>query len=269
MAQAFDQLQTGCKQFQHQKEQCLSGADLSRKGSVDAPIADLVSFINTQSDCFTTSSCSGRVIVVDNTDEKGEVQKHGCHWLYVTHEKACCDSIKTSLQNMKGAAVFKFEPMVMHIQVRTLQFAKHLHTTAVASGFRNSGISIGGKGKIVVAVRSTHCLEVPLSYEGQVLVSDMYIDHLVQCANKKMQENIGRIARFFTNFKCMIENQEEKAAQGKHGQGKHHQMTSDELSDGHHHTQDLLPTNVTNSQNSKDSGDIEECFDCLLFEETS
>ena len=49
-----------------QKEQCLSGVDLSRKGSVDAPILDLVNFINAQPDFFTTSSCSGRTIVVDN-----------------------------------------------------------------------------------------------------------------------------------------------------------------------------------------------------------
>lgn len=54
------------KQFMQQKEQCLSGVDLSRKGSVDAPILDLVNFINAQPDFFTTSSCSGRTIVVDN-----------------------------------------------------------------------------------------------------------------------------------------------------------------------------------------------------------
>lgn len=56
----------GSKQFMQQKEQCLSGVDLSRKGSVDAPILDLVNFINAQPDFFTTSSCSGRIIVVDN-----------------------------------------------------------------------------------------------------------------------------------------------------------------------------------------------------------
>jgi tRNA wybutosine-synthesizing protein 3 len=52
--------------FDAQKTTCLSAVDLSRKGSIDAPILDLVAFINNQSNYFTTSSCSGRIIVVDN-----------------------------------------------------------------------------------------------------------------------------------------------------------------------------------------------------------
>lgn len=54
------------KVFDVQKEACLSAVDMSRKGSIDEPILDLVSFINNQQNYFTTSSCSGRIIVVDN-----------------------------------------------------------------------------------------------------------------------------------------------------------------------------------------------------------
>lgn len=46
------------------------------------------------------------------------------------------------------------------------------------------------------AVRSTHCLEVPLSHEGRLLVSQEYIEFLVRVANQKMEENIRRIDRF-------------------------------------------------------------------------
>lgn len=52
--------------FSQQKAKCLSGIDLSRKGSVDAPVEDLVKLINAQKDLFTTSSCSGRIIIVEN-----------------------------------------------------------------------------------------------------------------------------------------------------------------------------------------------------------
>ncbi|KAL8561218.1 hypothetical protein ACOMHN_024475 [Nucella lapillus] len=268
---AFYQLQTqnDCKRFQQQKDQCLSGVDLSRKGSIDVPILDLVNVINVQADCFTTSSCSGRVIVVDNTDEHGEIQKQGCHWLYVTHEEACLDSVKACLQKVKGAATFKFEPLVMHIQVRTLETAQRLHATAVASGFRNSGISIGGKGKIVVAVRSTHCMEVPLSCDGQLLVSDKYLDHLVQCANKKMQENINRISRLFSNFKSMIEGQPEKVAQKKRSVKDRFRQTAPEGLSATHTTGNCESRDSNHGQNLKDSNNVEEYFDSLLFEEMS
>ena len=53
-------------QFDRQKQTSLSAVDLSRKGSIDAPIEELIQFINSQRNYFTTSSCSGRIIVVDN-----------------------------------------------------------------------------------------------------------------------------------------------------------------------------------------------------------
>ena len=52
--------------FDKQKAASLSGVDLSRKGSVDDPIQHLVIFINKQQNYFTTSSCSGRILIADN-----------------------------------------------------------------------------------------------------------------------------------------------------------------------------------------------------------
>lgn len=47
------------------KSLVLASKDNSNKGSIDAPIRELVDFIN-KLDCFvTTSSCSGRVVVFE------------------------------------------------------------------------------------------------------------------------------------------------------------------------------------------------------------
>lgn len=51
------------KHFQTDKTRILVKVDLSRKGSVDGPIRDLVEYINAQDSFYTTSSCSGRVTV--------------------------------------------------------------------------------------------------------------------------------------------------------------------------------------------------------------
>ena len=50
--------------FSSEKARVLSKVDLSRKGSVDEPIAELVSYVNSLSDFYTTSSCSGRLVVL-------------------------------------------------------------------------------------------------------------------------------------------------------------------------------------------------------------
>ena len=49
--------------FEKQKLAGLSQVDLSKKGSIDDQIIDLVKYINAKENYFTTSSCSGRIVV--------------------------------------------------------------------------------------------------------------------------------------------------------------------------------------------------------------
>lgn len=51
--------------FQQWKNQCLNKCDFSKKGSVDEDISSIVSFINRHDKYFTTSSCSGRIMLFD------------------------------------------------------------------------------------------------------------------------------------------------------------------------------------------------------------
>ncbi|XP_010187607.1 PREDICTED: tRNA wybutosine-synthesizing protein 3 homolog [Mesitornis unicolor] len=129
-----------------------------------------------------------------------EIQKTNCTWLMVTHETCGKDDVMTALAKATGDAVLKFEPFVLHVLCQELQDAQLLHSVAIDSGFRNSGITVGRGGKIMMAVRSTHCLEVPLSHKGKVMVSEEYIEFLIHTANRKMEENARRIDRF---YKCL------------------------------------------------------------------
>uniref|UniRef100_A0A0B7AZI4 tRNA wybutosine-synthesizing protein 3 homolog n=1 Tax=Arion vulgaris TaxID=1028688 RepID=A0A0B7AZI4_9EUPU len=188
--------------FVKQKTERLQHVDLSRKGSVDEALHEVVNLINSLPMYFTTSSCSGRTILVENLEKK--VQKKGCKWLYVSHDPVVETDIENALKELIGEAVLKFEPMVMHIQCQALDDAQRMHQAAVAAGFRNSGITVGLKGKIMIAVRSTHSLEAPLSDEGKILVSQEYLKYLTVSANGKMQENFARIHRFHENVKLFV-----------------------------------------------------------------
>ena len=57
--------ENGAHLFETQKKLRLSSVDLSRKGSIDDHISELVCFINEQSEYFTMSSCSGRVSIIE------------------------------------------------------------------------------------------------------------------------------------------------------------------------------------------------------------
>ncbi|XP_025030127.1 tRNA wybutosine-synthesizing protein 3 homolog isoform X4 [Python bivittatus] len=133
-------------------------------------------------------------------------RKQSCTWLMVTHQLCTTKDVLTALQKAAADAIFKFEPFVLHVQCQDLQDAQLLHTVAIEAGFRNSGITVSRKGKIMMAVRSTHCLEVPLTQKGRLMVSEEYVDFVVQVANRKMEENGKRIDRFYSSLKFALEN---------------------------------------------------------------
>jgi len=70
--------------FDKEKKEFLSKKDKSRKGSVDNKIKKLVNKINSLPDFYTTSSCSGRILILalPKSNKKNKVQH-----LFVSHRK--------------------------------------------------------------------------------------------------------------------------------------------------------------------------------------
>ncbi|XP_052034826.1 tRNA wybutosine-synthesizing protein 3 homolog [Apodemus sylvaticus] len=194
-------------EFGRWKAQSLSKADLSRKGSVDEDAAEVVELLNSREEFFTTSSCAGRILLLDGSTNGLTVQKQHCCWLLVTHKPCAKHDMMAALKGATSEAVLKFEPFILHVQCRTLQDAQALHSVAVDSGFRNSGITVGKRGKIMLAVRSTHGLEVPLTHKGKPMVTGEYIEFLVTIANQKMEENKRRIGRFYTSLQHAVKQE--------------------------------------------------------------
>ncbi|XP_037682834.1 tRNA wybutosine-synthesizing protein 3 homolog isoform X2 [Choloepus didactylus] len=172
-----------CAEFRRWKAQCLGKADLSRKGSVDEDVVELVQFLNARDQFFTTSSCAGRILLLDGSINGFEVQKQNCCWLLVTHKSCVKDDVILALKKATSDTILKFEPFVLHVQCRQLQDAQ------------------------ILAVRSTHGLEVPLSHKGKLMVTEEYIDFLVNIANQKMEENKRRIERFYNCLQHALEKE--------------------------------------------------------------
>ncbi|KAM9283371.1 tRNA wybutosine-synthesizing protein 3 homolog isoform 3-T3 [Morus bassanus] len=169
--------------FRQQKAQRLGRADASRKGALDEGAAAVVQLLNGRAPFCTTSSCSGRLVLAQGGAadiNSCEIQKKNCTWLMVTHETCTKDDVMTALEKATGDVVLKFEPFVLHVQCQKLQDAQ------------------------LLAVRSTHCLEVPLSHKGKLMVSEEYIEFLIRVANRKMEENTRRIDRFYKRLELAL-----------------------------------------------------------------
>eukprot|EP00731_Ephydatia_muelleri_P026923 Em0018g1023a len=121
---------------------------------------------------------------------------------------------RTSLEradlSRKGAIDDAIVPLVEHINSQETWYTTSSCSgrvtiycqVAVSSGFRNSGITVGKRDRIMLAVRSTHSLEAPVACNGKLLVDVDYITHLVELANTKMAENLQRIDRFTKQLTC-------------------------------------------------------------------
>lgn len=189
--------------FDSRKQQVLTAllqceGDRSRKGSVDAPIVDLVSSINEHNDMYTTSSCSGRVTVFgEPTQETREQGKKGGAWVYASHELAIFEDVHQAVEEKAsdgGRLIFRFEPFILAVECRHLAVANRLIQICRQAGFRESGVT--GEKRFMVGVRSALRLEVPVADQGRVLVSSEYLRYLVDLANEKFLTNHQRIRMF-------------------------------------------------------------------------
>ncbi|KAJ4828742.1 hypothetical protein Tsubulata_025157 [Turnera subulata] len=186
-----------------------SSPDKSPKGTVDAPIIPLLQAINSHPCFYTTSSCSGRISILATpkplpNSPSPPAKARGGSWLFITHDyPAHPDSILPLLfcppdpapATTTSDLVFRFEPLIVAVECRDVEAASSLVALAVRSGFRESGITSAGK-RVIVGIRSSIRMEVPLGDSGSLLVSPDYVRFLVGLANEKMEANRKRAAGF-------------------------------------------------------------------------
>lgn len=168
-------------------------ADHSRKGSVDTRIQNVVDDINQHPDYFTTSSCSGRILVIT---EPQPLKKHLPEWLYMSHAAGDASAIWEAISKTKARRVwFKQEGPILHVSCRTIGAAERLLRQARQAGYKRAGcFSLGNKN--LVEIRAAETMQVPVIDEGIVLLSRAYAERLVRIANAKLEKAWRQLKRF-------------------------------------------------------------------------
>lgn len=183
--------------FQNQKKTFLSKKDKSRKGGVDKKIRKLVNIINKNPNYCTTSSCSGRIVLLKQKSSK----KHEAEWIFSSHEKAKFAELKKALKNLPKEKVwFKQEGAILHVRCRTIDNAKKLLNSARKAGFKRAGICSLGK-KIMVEIIDTERIDMPVAEKGKLLVDDSYFKMIVSEANSKLSRTSKKIKRLEKEIK--------------------------------------------------------------------
>lgn len=191
--------------FEKSKISVNNKKDRSRKGSIDTKIKRLCEILNSSENYYTTSSCSGRIIVID----RGFGRKKDAEWIFVSHEPADPEKIIEAIDKacLQDSQVWlKQEPFIIHVCAKHFEDAEDLLDTARRCGLKRAGI-ISLSGKIMIEIISNEAVETIIADKGRLIVSDSYLRKLVEVSNEKLKKNFCVLEKFEKSVEEMIRRQ--------------------------------------------------------------
>ena len=170
---------------------------------VDKDILSLLKVINSSKDFYTTSSCSGRIILIE-LDEIGD--KEGARILGKWHANINVENIIKSFNkyDKKSNVYFMVQSPIFHIVGGNLKKGLELCKIGLKSSFKYSNIkSIDKKDKVMVEILSSEQINVPIASNGIFFPSEDYLEFLVEEANltlTKAKEKLVKLSENITGF---------------------------------------------------------------------
>jgi tRNA G37 N-methylase Trm5/tRNA(Phe) wybutosine-synthesizing methylase Tyw3 len=188
--------------------------DRSRAGRVDDDVVPLVDSLNALRDFYTTSSCAGRIILVQ-TCAADPSRKYEVDWLAVTHDCAAppsthCDAFWQALTTQRALTagfevVFKMEAPIVTVCARDIHCAAAIAHVCRIAGVKRAAVT-SLQDKIIVSIADTRKIEMLVALDGKLLVDRAYFDvavahalaRLVAARQRLLQrfrrECVGRLA---------------------------------------------------------------------------
>ena len=189
--------------FEEQKKRAL---EKLRIGGADEEVAGIIEKINSFEGFFTTSSCSGRIVLI-SIPEIGA--KRAAKFIGKWHRPPVSREEVQEAIKLKGREGITEEreiwllsqSPILHVACRDLEKAKALLRIAIESGFKYSGIkAISKDGKVVVEIVSTERMDVPLGKDGVMFCSEGYMDFILSKANFMLERGKEKLKRFYYNL---------------------------------------------------------------------
>ena len=169
------------------------------KEGADDDIAGLIELLNGFDEYFTTSSCSGRIILIC-IPEVGA--KEEAEFIAKWHRKVGKDEVLKAIGMWKdaddadGELWLMSQSPILHVSCVSIEKAKQLLSLAIESGFKYSGIKSITMRRVMVEIMSTERMDVPVGKEGVIFCSEPYLDFIVSSANFMLERGKEKLRRF-------------------------------------------------------------------------
>ncbi len=174
------------------------------EGAVDDALVGFLDDLNDHPDFYTTSSCSGRIVLLSDVGSKLHDD-----WLGKWHRTVTAKEILDALEPVEGVTWLIQESFILHLHCRTRMQAKQVIDLAIASGFKRTGLIAFDSDRWAVEVLSTERIAAPVQRDGVRLVDEPYIEFLVELANERFSRAMEKTNRFISSFNKTVNDAKE------------------------------------------------------------
>ncbi|CAH7686180.1 methyltransferase TYW3-domain-containing protein [Phakopsora pachyrhizi] len=197
-------------------------------------VSEIFSTKETASTLLSSSTSHGPI----PTKQRSVNGKGSGNWLFVSHSTLTRDELDDPIKTLFGNRQVElvesdhsyskrdilgksqvvhliYQPPVFHLLARSVSISEPILRTVIAAGFRNSGLTISQKGRVILAIRAAAGgLDVPIAIKTnqineietvsnekfQLLVGLEYLQSLILEGNRLMEQNEERLDRLFVGL---------------------------------------------------------------------
>lgn len=164
-----------------------------KKREADEAIIPLCEFINSVKGFFTSSSCSGRILLLALRGKRKRDASFHRKW----HRKVSFDEVWQGIEKAKNCELwFKVEPFIIHIGASSLKKATKILDIKNKAGVKRGGIIVAKPGKFILELIGTEEMALPVKLGDKIIVSKSFMKGVVNKANEKIEANFNRLKKF-------------------------------------------------------------------------
>ncbi len=157
----------------------------------DHAMIPLCRFVASTRHYFTSSSCAGRILLLELPDgENKKDSRFHRKW----HSTTTTEKIREGLlAKTTGELWLKVDPFILHIGCADLEHAQTVLKAMKEAGIKRGGIMVAQNGKFMIEFQGSQGLAVPVKKDDRVLVNDEHLDYLIVRANQKVSKNYAQL----------------------------------------------------------------------------
>ena len=160
----------------------------------------LCKYIAKTKNYFTSSSCSGRIVLLDLAKE-GNKKEAAFHSKW--HKKVKLKELITEIKRKQNEEElwFKLDSFILHLGTNSLKNAKKILKVTRKTGIRRAGIMVAEEGKFIIELIGTQTMSFPVKIKGKILLEKEYLKKTLEKANQKLEKNYNQLKEFEKNVR--------------------------------------------------------------------